>query len=302
MENDEEVTIELYQSHLFWFNPASEADRILLDPEPGSKKINFAVEYDYEEESPTLWKVYIDFMLDMETVANMGIRCCFEVAAAESLVFAPEAFAVMMETTLDRTFPTFEEECTAQHLDYLRLETKDFADNILEMAKVCSENYYSSRKPNDAENNFEMIEGMRVSANTLLVLRGTFVVLEQVLMFNPNFDLVHNRWEFSGVIPLSRYNTLKLKAVEEGREVIAFTWAEVVFLLICIDMALQLLVGDHLDTMSAGLDAAGLDEENRAIYLKSCDRLLADMKEKLQAAGVQIADLEDQHDWNAMIR
>lgn len=303
MEENTEITFEMYQSFLLWFNPATEAQRILQDGDPDTRQVNCVTEYDYAKVSPGHWRVFLDLRFEVETIAYMGLRCGFEALAPEENVFSTEAFEVMLEATLEIGLETFETQRKAHNLEPVSLQMEDFAEYQKNIATDFAHSYFEYRQADDHRNENLMGEGVRFTAgsHTSLILHGTFMIVDQVLFLNPNFNHSHNQNVFTGIIPLVRYNTLKLKTINIASEEVAFSWLQVVYFLLAMDAALQLMVGDHLDAMTDQLEALGLTEPTRVEYLKQASNMLAEIKEDMRQADMQIVNLEQVYDWNSLI-
>jgi hypothetical protein len=137
-----------------------------------------------------------------------------------------------------------------------------------------------------------------------LVERGTILILNEVLFYNPAFNWEHNQDAFSNIIRLPNYVTLRciIEKVAPGNPQ-TINVGRALTLLLCIECASQLLTGDHLPALEPALDKAKFDHSIRKEFLRQAQEFVKDSLDAFKKANSTFVDMEEEYrDWNEIIQ
>ncbi len=137
---------------------------------------------------------------------------------------------------------------------------------------------------------------------TLLLVNGTFMILDEVLHSNKAFDLAHNQEVFHDIIPESVYYTTKLNCMALEKGTIKLKFVHNIFFQICIDCALQLILDNHFEKLIPVMNERGFNEEKQQKYINYGNKFLNDLRESYKKSGATIENLQTRYDWNSMLK
>src|SRR5665213_2154619 len=254
--NKRQVNFDFIKTRSLWFipKPATHPESVIAgytQPED-ALQASLSFNFDYEYSHTDNWKIHLDFSLQILPLAAIKQRSSFSFSGEDKILFAPQVFEVMLDETIKNCVAAFKEQCILHNIKF-----DDDIDSTPEMVKGLSDNareqYETGAKPHRDKNNPMYDDGMRftVGGNTLLVMKGTYMIMDELLFLNPLFNHKHNLEALHsfGGINEPHYETLKENCLELENGPIQLNWVQTVFFFICLDIALQMLISDHADTL-----------------------------------------------------
>jgi hypothetical protein len=269
-------------------------------------KASFSWNFDYESLPFGMKRFYADIGLKVLPHAAILTRTGFEIDSPDYLwddLFTKEMIKPMIEVAVKQCLNAFREQCVANKVDF-NGEVLIDEKTIDGLTHSIVSSYFSFRRNNDAANKVLLhASGMKITTgrNTRLCLRTTFMVIDEVLYFDPQFDRAHNLKQFIKVIPEPVYFTVKMKCLDIKTQTVALSLYHTIFFLICLDCALQLVLGDHEQELVKRLESRGMNDINRQSFIKEGAKLLDMYRQNLIKSGSSITNLEVRYDWNSLI-
>jgi hypothetical protein len=298
------INIRLYQSNVIWFhlNDASSSLLFSNTAEPGEGLLTCG--YDYEQVNGK-YRFHMDIGLQtME--ADSLFRVSFEFSFKRGTwddIFNTDFIQTMLDAALQKSLQGYREQCISHQL---KPPVITFKDNItLSIVEGMIEKYFNYRKLDDIHNSYlKNTHGATFTGGSEIdvLIKGTFIILDAFFYENTNFDNKHNLKAFEQVIPLSNYLTLKLKCMEIDTKPVKLSFLNYIFLLLCIDCAIKLLLGNKADILIPIIEQSGLDEECRDILIKGGTKLFKEQQESFKKSGARVLNLEKEHDWDLLFR
>jgi hypothetical protein len=170
--------------------------------------------------------------------------------------------------------------------------------NILNM-------YYNHREKDDISN-FKLMEpgqSMTIGGNTLLVVKGTFMIMDEILFRNPDFDRKHNVNAIAeNNIPEPIYHTIKSNCLQLEKEIIQLTWVQTIQFYLLLDIALQMLLGEHSDTLQTALGANNFTPFRQQEFIEFGSLFYDNLNKSLKESGSTIGNFKDRKNWSDIIR
>jgi hypothetical protein len=164
------------------------------------------------------------------------------------------------------------------------------------------ENYFREGKRIE-EGNRRMTEkefiGFTPGWNIEMLINGTFMITDEVVLKNPLFKREQN---FKNLMQSSKYQSLKLKCMKVAKEDVSLNLLESTWLVICIDLALQMLIGDYADVLAPSLLKSGMTEETKKEYIEIAGGFIESVNESLKQSKATVTDLEERKDWSSIIQ
>jgi hypothetical protein len=173
------------------------------------------------------------------------------------------------------------------------------------IASTIVNQYVSYRRFTDEKNEYLIsTPGLEfeIGTDVELVFECTFAILDEILFTNPAFDRAHNIEVFTDHVYIQRYSTIKQNCTQPEDEVVELSLFDSVMFLESLSCALQMLVGDKSDMVEAILERKGIDKEQVKSYIKVGTGLFAQFCDMLESSNARILNLENQPDWNRLIR
>ena len=72
--------------------------------------------------------------------------------------------------------------------------------------------------------------------------------------------------------------------------------------ILCMDCALNLLLGDHAPLLTEAIAANGMTKANEEIYIKEASEFMKGVRETLEKSQATITNLAERPDWNSLLR
>jgi len=302
-------TIEIVKSNFLYFEAfyPGHPDLILNNYDPENPGIYVASAFDNIIMSDDSRHIYIDIDFTMLPFGAILVRSEFE--------FEPNGEQWDELFTKEYVYPMVDlafKECVLAFNEQYELSQKKKPDEIQvidEIVPVISneiiKNYNTVRKPHDIENagikkDFGLI--CKQSTGTIVTIQGTFLIIDELIYNNPLFNHSHNRRALSNYIHESKYNSLKTKCLEISDHPVILSYYESIFFYLCVDCAMQMLLGDKSDLLIDALEATGMNKEVRNFFFKSGTSLFDRLHESLSSTNSSIGNLEVDHKWNSIFQ
>ena len=176
--------------------------------------------------------------------------------------------------------------------------TTGITKNIINM-------YSTYRRKDDIANDY-LINNTGITwtsgSKTIVLLQGTFIILDAFLYEFPGFDYVHNLKEFEKIMPITKYLTLKFNCWQIENNTVKLSFLNMIFFVQCVDCALKLLLGDKINKLIPQVEKNGMDEEMRGMYITEGAKFVQGIYASLKNSGARVMNLETLYDWDALFR
>jgi hypothetical protein len=276
----------------------------LNNANPEAPVANISFTYDYERLPQDEWLFHADASISIIPYGNLLTRTSLQLTATPAELFSPPIMKLIIKTALETVTATFPQFSATNH--FPQMGTIGVTDQlIIGFLQPAINTYTHHRAKNDINNHVLLTTaGLQLTpgGNTSLILKGTFIILDQILYENPAFNGEHNRNAIATYVPLPSYETVKWKCIQIDKQNVQLTWMDTMFLFLCLDCALQLLLGDHADTLTPGIEKFGMSELRRQEYITFSSEMLRVIKNQMKDKAFTILNLEDQIDWNRLMR
>jgi len=299
-----EIKSTLYDSKVLWFKPYNDAEKLIIEEEdPEEIRIAVIPDFDYEIPAAYQWLAHIDIEVDYPEFARIIVRNSFEVNCIFEHLATHECLDLLHQKALEITFAGFNDRCKKLDNEFVPLDAAEFSQLLAEFSnqaiKKCLLN-----KNNDftfLSNDFNVFT-IKKTDITQFMTSVTFVIMDDILYNNDAFDLDHNRKVFHAIIPSSVYFTTKLNCIKISEGDVNLVMSHNVVFQTCMDCALQMMLGDHLETLLPSIAKRGFTKEMQSQFLKSGTHFLEGSREELHNKGVEITNLNERYDWNKTIK
>jgi hypothetical protein len=300
---------QVIQQNFLWFEVLDELHPLVTVSETDSDEVTYAISsnYDYEKLPGNIYRIYIDIGLKVIPFAAILTRTSFEYSNDTfgwDGFFTESDLQPLVKTAFETCLIIFREQCEAKNVDFdwelpgIDAKAKTITGQFIEI-------YRKQRRDYDIENK-KMMEKIGLTLtpglNTRICTSMTFMIIDEVLYYNRQFNRLQNRINFGEVIPEPLYFTLKLKCIEIKSKDVQLSVFHTLFFLICLDCALQLFLGDHETELISWLGERGLNEETRKIFISEGAKWFNILKEEFEKINLNISDAELKKDWNRLIQ
>jgi hypothetical protein len=310
------IQIELFEKNVLWFEKYS--------PENLDTEIDFELEMDNEQDDvatlmkigslfdyATLpdnkWEFYSDVSVKLPHMAAVMIRSQYSVyseAFEWDHLFVSENLRPIIGNALENALLEFRHICIQNNVD-LSPEMKEKDPEVTEemIDGVCENivnEYMAHRKRYDMANEGAMKEIELIcptSSPADLTLNLTFLVMEEILFNNRHFNRRHNRENFFPVVPEMKFYSLRMKCIQIGKHDVKMTIEDVHYFLICMDCALQTILGDKGERLIRVLESRGVTDAVQKIWFKSATDLVNACRESVEDS----IERKEKFDWSKLI-
>lgn len=261
--------------------------------------------FDYYNRFDGTWRIFFDtgfVYKEAEMLFRNGIEFPDETLTWDRL-FNQELITRLINNSVEIALEYFKDKCDRNNIEIPGNLSINEA-TITNFVNETLHKYNTYRKKDDEANEKLMRNSIEIGKNdTVLMLINTpFFILNEVLLTNPSFNCKHNREAIEEKIPFPKYLTLYLACKEiNDEELIGLNFLEMVYYLICLDCALQLLVGDKSDILIARLAENGMDETQSKQFLSSGGQFFKSFRDQLANQNIVFNDLYNLADWNKLI-
>lgn len=299
MQETRDVEVFLYQTTYNWVNTAPATTM-------AENEVVATSNYDYEVLLDETKRIYLDIGIKTNVLA-MEYRTGFEFDGDElpwTNIFTPNFIHPLVDIAIKNSRQAYYDSCEEHDISYphnieLNEEfTESFTSSIIDQ-------YVNHRRLNDEKNERAInTSGLEIEIGTDmdLLFECTFTIIDEILFTNPAFDRTHNIDVFTDHVYTQRYNTIKHCCLQPETDVIELNLFDTIMFLDSLACALQMLVGDKSDLLEAILESKGIDKEQTKSYIKIGTELFAQFCETLENSQARVMNIENQPDWNRLIR
>jgi hypothetical protein len=304
-----EIEAKVVQENFLWFEAfhSDHPELINRNCDSDNPTVLFISSFDYEKRSSDKWRVYIDIGIKLMPIAKIMVRLAFEFKRTGILwddVFDIEVIRNMVDLTMKQCIITFKENCKESAIE-LPFEIPFSEEVVLQISNSIISQYFDIRKPQDIANSYLLSKiGLECKPETdaVILLKCTFMVLDELFYNSKLFNRKHNLEVFSDYMPEPKYFTIKMNCCEIDEHQVKLNYFDTILFYICVDCALQMLVGDKSDLLIAALERSGFTDGIKKAFLKHGTAFFEQYQTKVVMPGVRIINLEEKHDWNMLFR
>ena len=298
------IGINKIRSAILWFDVLDEA---LYEITPtGENKLTASINfnYDYERANETEWKMHFDFGIKCTPLAEIKVRTSYQIECGEEELFTNNVLAPMVEEAFTNCITAFKEQCAENKLPF-KGDLKLDEQFITGLCGDIINKYFGTRKPDDERNKEMLKDGLRltVGGNTQLLVKGTFMIMDEILFLNHAFNRKANvKLMADNILMETKYYTVKQNCMQIEKGPIALSWLHSIMYCICVDVAIQILLSDHAQTLEKVLHKNNFTELRQREFIKFGNDLLSRLNQSLKESGTRITNLEERKDWAALIQ
>lgn len=304
-----EIEINIVKKNYLWFEAfhPDHPEVINGNYDTDDPTVQFVSNFDYEKRPADKWRIYIDIGIKLVPIAKIMVRMAFEFKCkgiSWDDVFDIDIIRNMVDPTIKQCLITFKEKCSESAID-LPFEIPFSEEVVLQISNNIIAQYSEYRKPQDIANAYLMSKiGLECESgiDTIVLIKGTFMILDELFYNSEVFNRKHNLEVFADYVPESKYFTIKMNCDEIEEHQVKLNYLDTILFCICVNCALQMLVGDKSDLLIAALEPNGMTEEIRKAFLKQGTTFFKQYRTKVLKQGVRIINLEEKHDWNMLFR
>jgi hypothetical protein len=274
------------------------------DREEGTLKINTFNAFDYERLPDNNWIIHLDIHLRVRQFVQLIIRNSYRLTSDLEHVFTNDVIKPIMKDALETTIKVLSEKCKEETIDFDAsvIPYKPFIDKF---ANETIETFITHRLEEERKRGEQnLIEGMTIKsdAGSKLIINATIIIIDQVLFKSPLFERRYNVDAFEKAVPIGGYLTMREHCLKINNSSVKLNWYLTTYFVLSLDCALQLLIGDHYETIKAEIEKEGLDEPTRSQFIESGSKLLETLMNIFAEKNFMIANLEQRYDWNSLIK
>ena len=304
-----EIEGDVVQKNFLWFEAfhPDHPEVINENYDPDNPTLLFISSFDYEKRPADKWRIYIDIGIKLMPIAKIKVRLAFEFKSkgiSWDDIFEIEVIRNMVDLTMQQCIITFKENCKESAIE-LPFEIPYSEEVVLQISNTLIAQYFDIRMPQDIANAYLLSKtGLecKPEIDSVILLKCTFMVLDELFYNSKQFDRKHNLEVFSDYVPEPKYFTIKMNCGEIDEHRVKLNYLDTILFYICVDCALQMLLGDKSDLLIAALEKNGFTDEIRKAFLKHGTAFFEQYQTKVRMLGVRIVNLEEKHDWNLLFR
>jgi len=304
-----EIEGNVVQKNFLWFEAfhPDHPEVINENYDPDNPTLLFISSFDYEKRPADKWRIYIDIGIKLMPIAKIKVRLAFEFKSkgiSWDDIFEIEVIRNMVDLTMQQCIITFKENCKESAIE-LPFEIPYSEEVVLQISNTLIAQYFDIRMPQDIANAYLLSKtGLecKPEIDSVILLKCTFMVLDELFYNSKQFDRKHNLEVFSDYVPEPKYFTIKMNCGEIDEHRVKLNYLDTILFYICVDCALQMLLGDKSDLLIAALEKNGFTDEIRKAFLKHGTAFFEQYQTKVRMPGVRIVNLEEKHDWNLLFR
>jgi len=294
----------LVNKRILWFTAASEADALIYNAGDEKETANFSFAYDYDLPPGKNWTLYGDVTMKIKAKGCLKMRATFTATCSSGVLFSEEIFGKVVEESFAGIGDHFKKQCEKYNIPFIG--DVQLASEMFDPITTTSiQQYFGHRQKDDERNKAAFIPYLNLTqgGNTCLIMRGTFLILDQVLFLHPAFDHKHNQQAVTeSMLFETIYYTLKHKCMEIEFDKISLTLFHTILLYQCLDIALQVLLSEHGDTLQPALEQNNFTQFRQQEYIRFCSSLFKQLNDAFHKPGMHIGNLDKKTDWPTVIR
>lgn len=277
------------------------------DTDPKKIKLCHTINHDYEMLPGNKPRIYFDMGLRVYTLAAISVRTQIESECNEydwNFYFQKAVIEPVIRIALRNCTEEFRKQCNARNIR-INTSLKPEPELVRDMINAVNQNYLELRVNDDIFNK-KIIEspGLILQPDrikTIIPIEITFMILQDVLYNNKKFNRKKNLENLIKAVPEPMYHTVRMKAMKIVSEEVNLSMYYTSYFLICLDCALQLMLGEAEQELLTSLHSKGLTIENRDIFIKEGSYILDYFREALREKNSRVTNLEIRYDWNRLI-
>ena len=303
------VNIQLVRSNFIWFEVyyPNHPEVIKSDYDGINPMMDFCGNFDYESLPADFRHVYIDIEMKMMPMGGIMVRSDFEFESKEFScddIFTVGFIHPMVRLSILESITAFEEQCEAFriNLPYKIPLSEEVASSICE---EIVDHYIDYRKPHDIVNDYLMSSAgleCRQSNATIVIIKGTFLIIDQLIYTNPQFDRKHNLKALINFVPEQKYITIRMNCMEIVKHPVKLSLYDSILFYTCVDCALQILLSDKSDLLIPTLEANGMTKPVRDAFFRYGTEFFNHLRKTALNADESITNLDEKQDWNKLLR
>ena len=275
----------------------------LVDKSPSEFQFITGSDIDFIEENVFLF--HLDFKMGLERFFYIHMRTVFRMEIESKNVFRFYPQKDMIMTTFD-----YVKDAIAQYHEEVgkKFNPVNF-DQIPEyfwddyIRKLYRDNIHTGIEGDgDTDSSWRKIYyTFQQDYASSLLIKGTMLVIDEILFNNPAFNRKENQLRLHQIIPPNYYLTLRgdLNKLDQGP--VGINFKKYIFLIVAIECVCHILTTDHLDYMEERLDSMNFGEEYRKEYIRIAEPFARDSKANIKSGGLTIGNWENVYDWDKLI-
>jgi hypothetical protein len=128
----------------------------------------------------------------------------------------------------------------------------------------------------------------RNSEESWLFLIVPFIVMDELLYFNPDFERELNMKFFFQLVPEQIYNTVKMKCLSVQKQKVKLTLFHTYYFVLCLNCALQLMNSNFESRFLPALEKRKVDRQASRLFIKEGAVMLSTLKRFLVRSNVEL--------------
>ena len=302
-----ETDIVFFDVYPLYFIVDTDAESMLVHSSTPEGKVDIKMNqgFNYKRMPDKQWCIFIDMKFAVKGFFSTYIRTSFYLKSDLEKLFTTEIIEPIMKEALDRTGVVIIEEYTKNKISFDN-SIIPFTETIKNnMVKETIEIFNTHRLEKETEDGEKEVDtGIKIPCDEVskLILQGTIIIVDKVFFDNEVFDWKYNSNVLEPIITLTSYTSLRAECFHISKGPVPLNWYSTTYLLICIDIALQLLLGEHAEKLEKAIANKGMTEAARNAFISNGGRILTSLKETLKKDGIHIENLDTVYDWNKLIR
>ncbi len=299
--------ILFYDIYPVYFIVESEVQSMLIrsTTEEGKIDISMSQSFNYKRMHDKQWCIFIDVKFTVKGFFSTYIRSSFYLKCDLEKLFTTAIIEPIMQEALDRTAILIIEEYKKNDIS--------FDNSIIPFNETIKNNWVKETierfnkqalEKETADEEKEIDAGLTIPFDEVakLILQGTMIIVDKVCFDDEVFDWKHNIKVLNQTITLTAYISLRAECFAIGKGPVPLNWRSTTYLLICIDMALQLLLGEHSEKLEKAIANKGMTKDASNAFISEGGRILTSLKQTLKRDGMHIQNLDKVYDWNELIK
>ena len=293
-----------------WFNPfdhnhpSAILAKLSTDAQEGNYTVKISVGKYYELISPDNWLLYIDWGIDVSSLAAITTRTTFNILGKQEDVFILPVIAQIAGIAFEEMMRVYREQLSIHQL-VLDGDLKLSKESIDELAKGMLEGYLYILEEDKRRDPQLFKSGLTITKgeNTMLVNTTVFRILDEILFLNPDFDHAHNiKLLQEANVPVAFYYTVKNKCLELENQKVELNLMHTIVFYLLLDLALQMLLGDQRDRLLLSLEQKNIGNFRQEEFITFGNDMFVNLKASLTKSGARFTNLENTVDWMERIR
>ncbi|MGE0635100.1 MAG: hypothetical protein AB7G44_00990 [Bacteroidia bacterium] len=305
MEASKNINLEVVNSYSL-HHESYEANHplVVTDKAGGKDSATVYFTYDYERLTNQEWLFHADVTLNYIPYGKQITRTTFNFVCSPAELFSKAIISLIIKEAIKNaitSFTTYRAHNNMPVVSPVEVPEQVISNFAADAIEIYNKHFAQQEKDNYA---LASIPGMKLTPGgyTTLTVKGTFMILNHILYEDPVFDNEYNRNALGNYMTVEIYQTLKWKCLHIENEDVQLSWFHTVLFFLCLDCALQLLLGEHADKLTPRLEKYGMIPSIQKDYIKFSSDMLRNLKQQMKNGGMIVSNLDEQIDWNSLMR